>query len=292
MRDTFPGFKYIRHLSQRSFTDQTIFDNDMTQDFSHRSDVHAVRSVPLRQASVAWLLMTHCVLMNDAVAVPGDVSLQGKHSLSQVQAGEVLINELRCAACHRGAPTGNLPERTAPDLTQAGSRISHDFLKRFLESPASAHPGTAMPDVLGTRPENERRDIAEALAHFLVAQAESARKPSPPAISSTEPAEASHGKTLFHSVGCVACHGAKDLAAEGGESASTKPGENNTEDEDEDEANDEAAPGRSFAAVAVPIGHAAAKYSTQSLHQFLFQCSVCIVCHNCSCHEVDVLLSS
>jgi len=188
----------------------------------------------------------------DSIAAVGDPALAGRHPLSRSQAGEVLISELRCAACHDEAGDGALPEKTAPDLAEAGGRISPEYLRRFLASPSSAHPGTTMPDILASRPEADRKKIAEALTHFLAARAKAAFS-----AEERDPGDRERGKELFHSVGCVACHGAKETAV-----AVTKRN-------DEDDATVDAKP--VFRPVGVPLGHVAAKYGPNSLGEFLFE---------------------
>ena len=108
-------------------------------------------------------------LVSSLVAT-GDPALPGNHPLTQAQAGSVLISELRCAACHSGFVRGSLPEKTAPNLTDVGAKVSPEYLRQFLAVPSSAHPGTTMPDVLVSKTEKERDTIAEALSHFLIAQ--------------------------------------------------------------------------------------------------------------------------
>ncbi len=152
-----------------------------------------------------FAFVTSWFVIANSWAVAGDPALTGNHPLTQSQAGDLLISELRCAACHGGVQRGSLPEKTAPDLAEAGARISPDYLRRFLASPSSAHPGTTMPDVLSARPEGDREKIAEALTHFLVAQSKT-----PFTAERPEPMDRQQGKTLFHSVGCVACHGPKE----------------------------------------------------------------------------------
>ncbi len=197
------------------------------------------------------------LLVGTATAEPGEPALPGNHPLTQSQAGSLLISELRCAVCHSGVERGSLPEKTAPDLTEAGARISPDYLRRFLASPSSAHPGTTMPDVLTSQPKAERDRIAEALTHFLIAQSKSVFP-----TEATEPIDRRQGKALFHSVGCVACHGPKDALAD----APQKPTRN-----DEDDDDDPAPKKKSVKPMAVPLGHVAAKYSAKSLGEFLFQ---------------------
>lgn len=197
---------------------------------------------------------TFWLLIASSFAVAGDAAIPGNHPLTQSQAGDLLISELRCAACHAGIEPSSVPEKTAPDLTEVGSRISPDYLQRFLASPSSAHPGTTMPDVMASRPEAERGKIAEALSHFLISQSKK-----PFAVGGVEQSDRQQGKSLYHSVGCVACHGAKEPPAD---SPAKKP----QDDEDDDEQAKEA-----FKPIAIPLGHVAAKYSAKSLSEFLFQ---------------------
>ena len=137
-----------------------------------------------------------------SMAMAGDPSIPGHHPLTQAQAGRVLMAELRCAACHSDLAKYPLAEKIAPSLADVGNRISPSYLQRFLVSPAATHPGTSMPNMLVMVPEAERPMIAKALTHFLVAQSKPIDR-----AKSTEPIDREHGKELFHSIGCVACHG-------------------------------------------------------------------------------------
>ncbi len=189
-------------------------------------------------------------------AEPGGAAITGNHPLTQVQTGELLISELRCAACHGGVERVPNLAKAAPDLAEAGARISPEYLQRFLVSPSSAHPGTTMPDVLASRPEAERAGIAEALTHFLIAQSKS--------VFHTEVAvlaDLPNGKELFHSVGCVACHGPREVVVE-------TPLEKRNDEDDEDRP---VVQKKVFKPIAVNLGHVAAKYSAKSLSEFLFQ---------------------
>lgn len=210
------------------------------------------------RGAVGGLSLVLGLLTVVAAAEGGDPALPGYHPLTQAQAGEVLISEFRCAACHSGVQPSQFPERTAPDLAEAGARISPEFLRKFLASPSSVHPGTTMPDVLASQPEAERGRIAEALTHFLVAQSK--------AVFQTESAESidrQQGKSLFHSVGCVACHGPKEPLAQG------RPGPKRNDEEDEE--NPAVPASKAVKPMEVPLGHVAAKYSVKSLSEFLYQ---------------------
>jgi mono/diheme cytochrome c family protein len=197
-------------------------------------------------------------VLGQSIAAAGDPALPGHHPLTQSQAGSLLISELRCGACHSGIERNSVPERVAPNLAGVGERLSPDYLQRFLASPSAAHPGTTMPDVMASLSETQRSQTAEALTHFLVAQSKSVFRPEP-----TGPIDYQQGKSLFHSVGCVACHGPKEDLSE-----SQQPPKRNDEEEDEDPV---LAMRKAIKAIAVPLGHVSAKYGVRSLSEFLFQ---------------------
>ncbi len=210
--------------------------------------------------SCLWMLF----ILADTNTYAGDPALNGYHPLTQIQAGSLLISELRCAACHADIARNSIVEKTAPDLTEVGTRVTSEYLQKFLASPFTAHPGTTMPDVLGSRSESERQKIAEAMTHFLVAQSTSAALLEP-----TETADRAHGKELFHSIGCVACHGPMESLPD----ARQVPKREDEEDEDLDERADDSARslGKTIKPMAVPLEHVAVKYNVKSLGEFLFQ---------------------
>ena len=170
-------------------------------------------------------------------SAPIALGLSNKHPLSEPEVGNLLLGELRCAACH-GRKGAEAPlERTAPNLSDVGSRVAPDFLQRFIEAPAASHAGSTMPDLLAGETEDARKKIAEAITHFLIAQ--SPRKFQRDTI---EAKETTAGKTLFHSVGCVACHSPRDESGK-----------------------------EEIRAGVVELSHVPVKYSTASLGEFLFQ---------------------
>lgn len=202
--------------------------------------------------------MTSWLMIACSIVAAGDAALPGNHRLTQPEAGDVLISELRCAACHGGIVAGSWSTKSAPDLTEVGSRISHDYLRKFLAAPSATHPRTSMPDVLVSQPEAERESIADALTHFLVAQSKGTLPTEVP-----EQSDLQQGRELFHAVGCVACHGPKEMIAE---ASQVDPDNDNDEDEEKALSVEKAS-----APIAVKLDHVAAKYSTQSLAEFLFQ---------------------
>lgn len=200
-------------------------------------------------------------VIGSSVAVAADPGWPGHHPLTQAQVGSLLLSELRCGACHSGVERGAVAEKAAPDLIEVGARVSSDYLRRFLAAPSAAHPGTTMPDVLGSRSEAERTQIAEALTHFLVAQAAEKGSGWNPKLLD---ADRKLGKELFHSIGCVACHGPKEELSE----AQQKPKRNDEEDDDDDPV---LAARKRIKPMTVPLAQVAAKYSQKSLSEFLFQ---------------------
>jgi len=168
--------------------------------------------------------------------VPGLRNSRNSHPLSPRQVGDLLLGELRCAACHNSRGQFQL-EKAAPDLADVGSRVSLDFLRRFIASPSTVHAGTTMPDLLASESNDRRDEIANAITHFLVAQSPRSFKADTVAAENV-----GAGRELFHTVGCVACHAPRD--------------EKNVEAKGDG---------------AVSLAHIPAKYSVRSLEDFLFQ---------------------
>ncbi len=203
--------------------------------------------------NVSWIF----TVLASTLVMAGDPALPGHHPLSQVQAGRLLMAELRCASCHADLPRDVRFEKAAPDLVEVGTRISPEFLRRFLASPSSAHPGTTMPDMLSSKSESEKQAIAESLAHFLTSQSRPAR-PGP----TKTPIDYKQGNELYHTIGCVACHGPKEIA-------STTP-HSNVKDEDEEDDPVKAAGSRVRPSI-IDLSHVSSKYTVMSLSEFLFQ---------------------
>lgn len=119
--------------------------------------------------------------------------------------GLVLIEELNCAACHTGGPSLAARSKQAPRLAEIGSRVNPAYLESFLRDPHGIKPGTSMPDLLAGMNAAERDRVAAALTHFL----QSLKKPDF-SLQAPDAVAADHGKRLFHSRGCAACHSPRD----------------------------------------------------------------------------------
>ena len=126
-----------------------------------------------------------------------------------VAAGQLLLGELNCTSCHQAdaALASYIQRKQAPVLDSVTSRVKPQYLLKFLADPQATKPGTTMPSVLAGLPEAERTTVATAIVHFLAATG---------AVTHTNPMrqQVSRGEVLYHSIGCVACHGErKDPAA-------------------------------------------------------------------------------
>jgi cytochrome c2 len=137
--------------------------------------------------------------------VAGYVRFQ-KDDQRQRQAGVALLRELGCANCHSDDSEA-VQSKPGPILTNASSRVTPTFLRRYLADPHAEKPGATMPDMLSHLTDGERTKAVEALVHYIESLGTAASQDLPPLGSKSQ------GKKLYHEVGCAACHGAKDGSA-------------------------------------------------------------------------------
>jgi mono/diheme cytochrome c family protein len=201
----------------------------------------------------------------------------GRHGeIDETLAGRLLITELGCSACHT-TKDETLKPKPGPDLSGVGVRLHHDWVASFVADPATAKPGTTMPNLLDSLPVNERRDAAESIAAYL----SSLRKPYAE-IKATGRTPAPHqfwlrgdvgrGRELFHQVGCVACHAA-DPNHEAADVVAS-PTDQLLELLDEDELAELGLSGASRPGPIQSLGDPATKYSAYSLARFLLEPAV------------------
>ncbi|MFT5154978.1 MAG: mono/diheme cytochrome c family protein, partial [Planctomycetota bacterium] len=110
------------------------------------------------------------------------------------------IEEHGCIACHSSSVPG-LSHRAAPAVTNAAARLNTDWLYRFLRNPRSVSPHSAMPSLLSPGSEGERE------ARDLIAYMRQLSGPPTGESPATESGLIERGLDLYHTVGCVACHG-------------------------------------------------------------------------------------
>ncbi len=133
--------------------------------------------------------------------IPGVAATQ----LDPALKGQVLIEELNCAACHTGDAALAARSKKAPRLSEVGSRVNPGYLESFIADPHGTKPGTTMPDVFGPLGAEERKQAATALTHYLLSLKKNEFAPEAP-----DAVAAQQGKQLFHSRGCAACHAPRD----------------------------------------------------------------------------------
>lgn len=131
--------------------------------------------------------------------IPGIERFKDVETISNVERGNLLINELNCASCHEGKSNWSVRPRQAPVLSEVGGRILPDHFQSYLFDPQHVKPGTTMPNVLVGKSEAERKIIVESLAHFLASTGTVVKQ-------NSNSKSVSLGEQLFHSIGCVACH--------------------------------------------------------------------------------------
>ncbi|MBK7405268.1 MAG: c-type cytochrome [Phycisphaerales bacterium] len=119
----------------------------------------------------------------------------------QVARGRLLLGQLGCVNCH-DAPGGATAERAAPNLADIAQRAGAAWMLKWISVPQLMNPGCGMPDVVGDSPEAIAE--AQAIVAFLESLAPATDWPAP----ATEDAVLTAGKTLYESIGCIACHGA------------------------------------------------------------------------------------
>ncbi|GIW95638.1 MAG: hypothetical protein KatS3mg110_3679 [Pirellulaceae bacterium] len=183
-------------------------------------------------AGIGWLLATPA--MATEIALPAWRRWPEALTKESGADGRYLWQELRCGACHKVSEgwREHLELPAAPILAETTARVRAAYLERFLADPYTAHPGTVMPDVLHGFAADEKPRIVSALVHFLSAKGGSAREELPVAGSRGQ------GETLFHSIGCAACHGNQR-------------------------------PGMAGTPSAKPLSHVSAKYTLEGLTAFL-----------------------
>jgi mono/diheme cytochrome c family protein len=118
--------------------------------------------------------------------------------------GHVLLGELNCVACHAaGAAADRLLTKQSPFLGDVGARVTPQYLRAFLSDPQKVKAGTPMPDLLHALPAGERDETVESLVHYLASLGE----PIDQRSSGASRSQIEQGKELYHTAGCVACHG-------------------------------------------------------------------------------------
>lgn len=162
----------------------------------------------------AAIILCHLALLTGLCAAETTCVVQGYERLRaeggdwKAEAGRILFSELSCAACHHeGTPrTPTLLWKTGPDLSSVGDRLRAAWIRSFLNDPAAVKPGTTMPSMLGGMEEAKKAELIEDLTHHLMSLRAKKKSTTEPVVGA-----AKTGRTVFLSVGCVACHGKQPM---------------------------------------------------------------------------------
>ncbi len=149
----------------------------------------------------ALLLSLHAPIVLAEVIVSGLASSQLDPELK----GQILIEELNCAACHAADPSLTARSKKAPRLSEIGSRVNPGYLEGFIANPHGIKPGTTMPDLLTHMSGDEKKQVATSLTHYLLSL-----KKNDFALQAPDAVAAVEGKRLFHARGCAVCHAPRD----------------------------------------------------------------------------------
>ncbi len=217
--------------------------------------------------------MVNCasVAAEDKVPFVSGFERFGRHAeVEEALAGEVLLSELSCTACH----ISQISAKGGPQLDGIARRVNANWLRDYLASPTTVKPGTTMPNVLSGLKEQSKDEAITALVEFLsTLQADyptiKAGGANPVEFEFWNKGDADRGVQLFHQVGCVACH-APDADYEVAEIAAS-PIDRLLDELEPDELADMGLASTARRVEAVPHGDLAAKYSRLSLTHFLFE---------------------
>lgn len=170
------------------------------------------REGPLGRVRTAAALLVGILILGSAPLAASESTARIPRGLEtgSLASCEVLLGELGCASCHAaGSGSERIFPRRAPVLGEVGRRATARWLHDFILDPQSRKPGTAMPALVAGLPESERDDAATDLVHFFKSRTRGSNDPVEGDLYEVE-----LGRRLYHSVGCVVCHGPEETLEE------------------------------------------------------------------------------
>lgn len=122
----------------------------------------------------------------------------------QALQGMLLAQQRNCAACHHS----RIPElqqellvAPAPNLAGIGSRVQPEWLRKWLVGPRELIASSTMPQLFQLDGTDDA--AIDDLIHYLM----SLTGTQIPSIPSPSPEMVERGRRLYHTIGCVPCHG-------------------------------------------------------------------------------------
>jgi cbb3-type cytochrome oxidase cytochrome c subunit len=132
----------------------------------------------------------------------------------KLQAGYERIVRYGCTGCHTIGGEGSFgPDLTderqvGPNLQHIGSKVSRDWVLKWIKNPHAFRPDSRMPRFYGVTNNNAPRDWPknhaeiQAITHYLFAKS----TPPPGFVDPPSKGDPAKGKDLFFQKGCLACH--------------------------------------------------------------------------------------
>ncbi len=119
--------------------------------------------------------------------------------------GRALLQRKGCVQCHAAGRGASLVSNfEAPRLDHLGLRVDRAWVERWIRDPAKVKPSTDMPSLYPL----DEGDSA-AVASWLTQE----KPKTEDAKIANEAFVLERGRNLYHTIGCVACHGAFDKAS-------------------------------------------------------------------------------
>jgi len=141
--------------------------------------------------------------------VAGYDRFYSKNDVQDATAGQLLLTELSCTACHQAEEW--LSPKGGPQLNGVLARLQPSWVRSYLDLPSGSKPGGVMPHLLHQIPESERARTIDAILAFL--SQSDANEPkivasggNPVAHEFWLKGDVVRGRGLYHQIGCVACH--------------------------------------------------------------------------------------
>jgi putative heme-binding domain-containing protein len=136
-------------------------------------------------------------------------SAVARRELTPGLSGLVSFRKYNCGSCHDDQGVWeNGCQPNAPNLKWSARHLNPDYLVKFITDPQQSKPGTSMPRLMFGWDAKQREDAAEAIVSYLVSLAESdVHQPSGHAVDA---GSVQRGHSVFHEIGCVACHSPRD----------------------------------------------------------------------------------
>ncbi len=117
--------------------------------------------------------------------------------------GEKLFQDLNCGQCHQEIDQKKILSRsTAPNILVRALQLDPHYISKFLEKKGSDWKLNRMPEIRALDDPEKK----EELTHFLTELFLPAHKTEKAERPKAKLEKIEHGRTLFHTIGCLACH--------------------------------------------------------------------------------------